>query len=44
MAMEALEQWPLIYDPAEVGRAGVFVTLDRDGTLARLSQFCPARG
>ena len=34
IAMEALEQRPLIYDPAEVGRAGVFVTLDRDGTLA----------
>ena len=34
MAMEALEQRPLIYDPAEVGRAGVFVTLDRDGSLA----------
>ena len=34
MAMEALEQRPLIYDPTEVGRAGVFVTLDRDGSLA----------
>lgn len=34
MAMEALEQRTLIYDPAEVGRAGVFVTLDRDGSLA----------
>ena len=34
MAMEALEQRPLIYDPAEVGLAGVFVTLDRDGSLA----------
>jgi ParB family chromosome partitioning protein len=34
MAMEALEQRPLIYDPAEVARAGVFVTLDRDGSLA----------
>jgi hypothetical protein len=34
MAMEALEQRPLIYDAAEVGRAGVFVTLDRDGSLA----------
>ncbi len=34
MAMEALEQRPLIYNPAEVGRAGVFVTLDRDGSLA----------
>jgi ParB family chromosome partitioning protein len=34
MAMEALEQRPLIYDPAEVARAGVFVTLDRDGRLA----------
>ncbi|MDO8984381.1 ParB/RepB/Spo0J family partition protein [Cypionkella sp.] len=33
-AMEALEQRPLIFDAAEVGRAGVFVTLDRDGNLA----------
>ena len=33
-AMEALEQRPLIFDAAEVGRAGVFVTLDRDGGLA----------
>ncbi len=32
--MEALEQRPLIYDPVEVARAGVFVTLDRDGSLA----------
>ncbi len=34
IALEALEQRPLIYDPAEVARAGVFVTLDRDGSLA----------
>ena len=34
IAMEALEQRPLIFDPAEVVRAGVFVTLDRDGSLA----------
>ncbi|QRF68763.1 ParB/RepB/Spo0J family partition protein [Ponticoccus alexandrii] len=34
MAMEALEQRPLIFDPAEVARGGVFVTLDRDGSLA----------
>ena len=34
LAMEALEQRPLIFDAAEVGRAGVFVTLDRDGNLA----------
>ena len=33
-AMEALEQRPLIYDDAEIPRAGVFVTLDRDGSLA----------
>jgi ParB family chromosome partitioning protein len=33
-AMESFEQRPLIYDPAEVARAGVFVTLDRDGSLA----------
>jgi ParB family chromosome partitioning protein len=30
----SLEQRPLIFDTAEVGRAGVFVTLDRDGSLA----------
>jgi ParB family transcriptional regulator, chromosome partitioning protein len=34
MAMEALEQRPLIYDPVEVARAGTFMTLDRDGSLA----------
>jgi ParB family transcriptional regulator, chromosome partitioning protein len=34
MAMEAFELRPLIYDQAEVARAGVFVTLDRDGALA----------
>ena len=34
MAMEAFEARPLIFDPAEVARAGVFVTLDRDGSLA----------
>ncbi len=33
-AMEAFEQRPLIFDAAEVVRAGVFVTLDRDGSLA----------
>jgi ParB family chromosome partitioning protein len=33
-AMEAFEQRPPIFDMAEVGRAGVFVTLDRDGSLA----------
>ncbi len=32
--MEAFEQRPLIFDAAEVGRAGGFVTLDRDGSLA----------
>ncbi|NEY92049.1 ParB/RepB/Spo0J family partition protein [Tabrizicola oligotrophica] len=34
VAMEAIEQRPLIFDPTEVTRAGVFVTLDRDGGLA----------
>ena len=33
-AMEALEARPLVFDPMEVGRAGAFVTLDRDGKLA----------
>ena len=33
-ALEAIEQRPLIFDPVEVARAGVFFTLDRDGSLA----------
>jgi ParB family chromosome partitioning protein len=33
-AMEALEQRPLTFDPTEVARAGSFVTIDRDGSLA----------
>jgi ParB family chromosome partitioning protein len=33
-AMGALEERPVIFDPIEVARAGVFVTLDRDGELA----------
>ena len=32
-AMEVLEQQPQLFDAAEVGRAGAFVTFDRDGTL-----------
>jgi ParB family transcriptional regulator, chromosome partitioning protein len=32
--MESLEHRPLIFDVAEVGRAGVFVTLDPDGGMA----------
>jgi len=34
MAMEALGQRPLIYVEAEIPHAGVFVKLDRDGSLA----------
>jgi ParB family chromosome partitioning protein len=34
VAMEALEQRPLIYEAGDVARAGVFVTLDRYGVLA----------
>lgn len=32
-AMEALEARPMIFDPAEIIRAGVFVSFDRDGKL-----------
>ncbi|MBX9846125.1 MAG: ParB N-terminal domain-containing protein [Xanthobacteraceae bacterium] len=32
-ALEAFEQRPVIYDPAEIVRAGVFVSIDRDGEL-----------
>jgi hypothetical protein len=34
MALEAFEKRPLICDQAEVLRAGVLMTLDRDGSLA----------
>ncbi|WEX08488.1 ParB/RepB/Spo0J family partition protein [Chelativorans sp. AA-79] len=32
-ALEAFEQRPIVYDPAEIARAGVFVSVDRDGDL-----------
>jgi ParB family chromosome partitioning protein len=32
-AMERLEARPMIFDPAEIARAGVFVTFDREGAL-----------
>ena len=32
-AMERLEARPMIFDPAEIVRAGVFVTFDREGDL-----------
>lgn len=33
-ALAAFDNRPLRYDPAEIARAGVFVSLDADGTLA----------
>ena len=32
-ALEAFEERPVVYDPAEIARAGVFVSIDRDGDL-----------
>ncbi|WP_349508996.1 ParB N-terminal domain-containing protein [Agrobacterium vitis] len=32
-SLDAFEQRPMIYDPAEIARAGVFVSIDRDGDL-----------
>ncbi len=32
-ALNAFEQRPVIFDPAEVARAGVFVSIDADGSL-----------
>ncbi|NTA50656.1 ParB N-terminal domain-containing protein [Agrobacterium tumefaciens] len=32
-ALDAFEQRPVIYDPIEIARAGVFVSIDRDGDL-----------
>ncbi|ATU72294.1 hypothetical protein SXCC_04259 [Gluconacetobacter sp. SXCC-1] len=33
LAIEALEERPVSFDPAEMARAGIFVSLDTDGTL-----------
>ncbi len=33
-ALAAFEERPVTYDPAEIGRAGVFVSLDREGGLS----------
>ncbi|KAB2688830.1 ParB/RepB/Spo0J family partition protein [Brucella pseudogrignonensis] len=30
-ALEGFEKRPIIYDPAEIARAGVFISIDRDG-------------
>jgi ParB family chromosome partitioning protein len=32
-ALEAFDKRPMIYDPAEVARAGIFVSIDSDGDL-----------
>jgi ParB family chromosome partitioning protein len=32
-ALDAYEKRPVIYDPAEIARAGVFVSVDRDGDI-----------
>jgi len=32
-ALAAFEERPVVYDPADVARAGVFVSIDRDGKL-----------
>jgi ParB family chromosome partitioning protein len=33
-ALEAFEERPVIYDPTEIGRAGVFVSIGHDGRLS----------
>src|SRR5690606_38591534 len=32
-ALDAFEKRPVIYDPADIARAGVFVSVDRDGEI-----------
>jgi ParB family chromosome partitioning protein len=32
-ALEAFDERPVVYDPTEIGRAGVFVSIDSDGDL-----------
>ena len=44
MAMEALEQRPLIYDPAEVGARGRLRDAGSGWQPRGLSWLCPARG
>jgi ParB family transcriptional regulator, chromosome partitioning protein len=33
IALEAFDERPVVYDPTEIGRAGVFVSIDSDGDL-----------
>ena len=43
-ALAAFEDRPVSYDPAEIARAGVFVSIDCGRQPLRRSRLCPARG
>ena len=43
-ALAAFDDRPVSYDPAEIARAGVFVSIDSDGKLCRRSGLRPPRG
>ena len=43
-ALAAFENRPLRYDPAEIARAGAFVSIDADGHACCRSRLCPAAG
>ena len=43
-ALAAFENRPLRYDPAEIARAGVFVSIDADGHARCRARLCPAGG
>ena len=40
-ALAAFEERPMAYDPAEIGRAGAFVSIDGSGGLADRARLCP---
>ena len=43
-ALAAFEERPVVYDPAEIARAGAFVSIDGSGRLADRARLCPPRG
>ena len=43
-AMEALDNRPVRFDPAEIAIAGVFVSIGSDGSLIGRPRLCPPRG
>ena len=43
-ALGEFEDRPVVYDASEIARAGVFISIGTDGSLARRARLCAARG